>query len=135
MITKELKSKGFASFLAVDSPEQSEFVWKKPLFVGDCTIEGGAKLIIRSDGTASWVARGRSTDDDDTLSATFYFFDSNKQKVFPDIKVGPIKIPRGFSVDPLKIHNPNRWYPWNRGFGFAKSAYAKIYSVSISISG
>ena len=104
------------------------FEFRDPIFVGDCMLEGGAKLIIRSDGTANWVARARSTDTNDTFSAYFLFTKQNNDPTFP---TGIIFLPnRPFPVAQLNMSNSNTWYDWGSGFTFPADKFADMVNAA-----
>jgi hypothetical protein len=103
------------------------WVWDA-IFVGDCMIEAGARLIVRSDGTANWIARGRSTDSNDTLTASFRFYKQNGDCTFPT--GSPFMRCRIFPVAPLNMPSSNTWYDWGSGFGFPAAGYTDMYAAS-----
>ena len=104
------------------------WTWDQPVFVGDCMLAAGAKLIVRSDGTANWIARARSTDDDDTFTAYFLFNKANGDPTFP---TGVIFFPnRPFPVQNLDMGNDNTWYDWVSGFGFPAGSYNDMVTAT-----
>lgn len=68
-----------ANALAV---EEVVFVWNDANSAGSCTINGGATLTLRSDGTASWNAQVKSSSSDDAYCVTMSFFDRNNLNLF-----------------------------------------------------
>lgn len=113
---------------------ESTFVWEQPFKVGDdCVINAAAKLIIRSDGTANWIARGWSSDSNDTLQIAFYFEGADHQPTFPPITVpwmgGVVALPQIFPVAPLVMSRSNQEYDWGSGFIFPAEGYARMMFV------
>lgn len=108
------------------------FETKNDAFVGDCFLERGAQLIIRPDGTASWIGRVRSTDDDDEFKASVMLLKADGSKVFPDIQIGPFTIPRLFPILPSQeIAHDNTWYDWNGSFGFPIDGFEQTQIVQL----
>lgn len=76
------------TFTLSDSPArpkdaaEASFVWKNANSAGDCTINGGAKLVLRADGTASWSAKVKSRGDDDAYCVRMHFHDRNTLLLF-----------------------------------------------------
>jgi hypothetical protein len=108
--------------------QSKQWTFNDPIFVGDCMLDRGATLIVRSDGTANWIARGRSTDDDDTFSVYFLFYKANGDPTFPT--GNPFFPNRPFPVQPLEMPNDNTWYDWVSGFGFPAAEFNNMVKVT-----
>jgi hypothetical protein len=113
------------------TPQQKEFLTTTALRSGDCELEAGARIIIRSDGTANFVARAKSSDTNDEFNMSFMLMKADGTKIFPDVQLGWVKIPRLFHVESLKMPGRNQWYDWGTGFTFPASAFIDVRRIDL----
>jgi hypothetical protein len=113
-------------------PEQVSCTTTDLQFAGDYTIDRGAKLIIRPDGNANWIATVRSTDTNDTAKISFVFLKDDGTETFPGFTILGIHIPHAFTVAELHMDNSNTWYGWGTGFTFDPEYYPNMAQVAIS---
>ena len=109
--------------------------WGEPWYDGDCTLARpeeagggvqGPKYVYRSDGTGEFLARGRSTDDDDTYVVRI----ENKDNAGNVLWYSPERIsPIFYKFWVLKIPHPGVWYGFNNTFTFPKEKFNLLASI------
>jgi hypothetical protein len=109
--------------------------YNTPWHDGDCELAGpepasgagltGPIFCFRSDGSGTFKARARSTDDDDKYVVRFEILDSQGKLLFRlPAETGPFGLPTLWTKD---IPNPGIWYDWSIETGFPAQHFQKIY--------
>jgi hypothetical protein len=104
--------------------------WPDNWFVGDCTMHGGATATFRSDGTGTFSARVRSTDDDDEWKMEIVVRRGDGSFLFRL----PPSPPGWITWYSKKMPDDDTDYGWSFNFSFAPEFYNSIGSAQLGAS-
>jgi hypothetical protein len=87
----------------------------------------GAVLELRPDGTGTFTAQVRSTDDDDEWAIYFTFF-----KDGATVMQLPITNPPAIGLYKFHMDEDDTWYTWTKTIWFPKEKYPQLAECQMS---
>jgi hypothetical protein len=115
---------------SIQSLTQQKIHVFEELFVGDCTMEKGATLLMKNDKTGSFDARLRSADSNDTWFIRFELLDDSGNVVTRIPNETTIFGQPKFWV--YSMSDQDTWYDWHIDFAYDSTNFDKISNTITS---